>query len=78
MRTYKILASMIALILLLGGCCNLSSTQQRVLSGGAIGAGTGAAIAAIAGGGVLAGTAIGAGAGAIGGFIYDEVQKKNR
>ncbi len=76
MHPYKILATIMALVVLLGGCSCMSPRQQRVLSGGAIGAGTGAAISAIAGGSILAGTAIGAGAGAVGGFAYDEMKKK--
>ena len=46
------------------GCSNLSKTEQRVLTGGAIGAAGGAVIAAIAGGSIVVGTLIGAGAGA--------------
>lgn len=76
MSKLKILVAMAVLIVMVTGCSHMSTAQQRVLSGGAIGAGTGAAIAAIAGGGVLAGTAIGAGVGAVGGLVYDEIQKK--
>jgi len=57
-----------------GGCSGMSSTQQRVLSGGAIGAGSGALIGWAAGS-PAAGAAIGAGAGALGGFLYDQYQK---
>jgi hypothetical protein len=45
------------------------SPGDRAASGGLIGAGGGAAIAAIAGGNPLVGAAIGAGAGAIGGAV---------
>jgi osmotically inducible lipoprotein OsmB len=78
MYRYKVLIIVALLVTFLTGCANLCPTQQRILSGGAIGAGTGAAVAAIAGGSILAGTAIGAGAGAVGGFIYDEMQKQKR
>lgn len=54
---------------MLAACSNLSGTQQRVLSGGAIGAAGGAVITAIVGGPVLLGTAIGAGAGAVAGAV---------
>ncbi|MBN8889682.1 MAG: hypothetical protein BGP12_15460 [Rhodospirillales bacterium 70-18] len=53
----------------LGACSGLTSREQRVLSGGAIGAAGGAAITAIAGGPILLGTAIGAGAGAVAGAV---------
>ncbi|HEV2673209.1 MAG TPA: hypothetical protein VGV37_01625 [Aliidongia sp.] len=50
---------------LLGGCSNLSRQEQRALSGGAIGAVGGVALAAATGGtSLLAGAAIGGGAGA--------------
>jgi hypothetical protein len=45
------------------GCSNLSKAEQRTLTGGAIGAASGAVITAIAGGSVVVGTLIGAGAG---------------
>lgn len=57
------------------GCAGLSTREQRVLSGGAIGAGVGAGAAAITGGSVGWGAAIGAGAGALGGYIYDEMKR---
>lgn len=76
MSKFKILVAMAVLIVMVTGCSHMSATQQRVLSGGAIGAGTGLAIAAIAGGPVLAGTAIGAGVGAVGGLVYDDIQRK--
>jgi uncharacterized membrane protein len=60
--------------LLLGGCSGMSHTEQRVLSGGAIGAGSGALIGWAAGS-PAAGAAIGAGAGAVGGFLYDRYEK---
>jgi osmotically inducible lipoprotein OsmB len=49
---------------MLGGCSNMTHQQQRALSGGAIGAAGGAAIAAIAGGPVLLGAGLGAAGGA--------------
>lgn len=63
---------------LIAGCAGMTSTQQRTLSGGAIGAGAGAAISALSGGSVLTGTAIGAAAGAIGGLLVDQSEKNRR
>jgi uncharacterized membrane protein len=53
----------------LAACSGMTNTQQRVLSGGAIGAVGGAAVTAVVGGPVLLGTAIGAGAGAVAGAV---------
>ncbi len=59
------------------GCSGMSTREQRVLSGGAIGAGSGAVIGAVTGGlSVGAGAAIGAAAGALGGLIYDESKRR--
>jgi len=60
--------------MVLGGCSGMSNTQQRVLSGGAIGAGGGTLIGWAAGC-PACGAAIGAGAGALGGYAYDRYQK---
>ncbi|HTH96887.1 MAG TPA: hypothetical protein VL574_05675 [Stellaceae bacterium] len=49
---------------MLAGCSNMTHQQQRALSGGAIGAAGGAAVAAIAGGPVLLGAGLGAATGA--------------
>ncbi len=56
-------------ILALAGCSNLTTTQQRALSGGAIGAAGGALFTAVLGGPILLGTALGAGAGAVAGAV---------
>ena len=55
----------------LSGCAGQTPTQQRTLSGAAIGAVGGSAIGAIAGNAGL-GLAIGTVAGAAGGYIYDQ------
>jgi hypothetical protein len=63
-------------LLVLSGCANMSNTEQRILSGGVIGAATGAAVGAVTGGlGVGAGAAIGAAVGAAGGYVYDKVKE---
>ncbi len=59
-------------LLLATGCAGLNSTEERMLTGGAIGAGAGAVVGALTGGlGVATGAAIGAAAGAATGYIVD-------
>ncbi len=72
MKALKV-AVLIVLTVSLAGCAGLSSTQQRVLSGGAIGTAAGVGAAAIAGAPLIAGAACGAAAGVVGGYIVDEV-----
>jgi osmotically inducible lipoprotein OsmB len=57
------------------GCANMTSTQQRTLSGGAIGAASGAALGALSGN-AGAGAAIGGAAGAAGGYLYEKDQQR--
>lgn len=52
----------------------MSSTEQRVLSGGAVGATGGAIIGAVAGAAAI-GAAAGGGAGLLGGYVYDQYRK---
>ena len=61
----------------LAACSDMSNTEQRVLSGGAIGAGVGAAGTAITGGCVTCGAVIGGAAGAGAGYLYDQYKKNN-
>jgi hypothetical protein len=61
----------------LSGCSNMNTTQQRELSGGAIGAAAGAGITAIAGGNPIWGAVGGAAVGVLGGYLYDKNQKNN-
>jgi OmpA family protein len=68
-----ILAAVVSVVPL-AGCADMNPTQQRALSGTAIGAGGGAIIGAIAGNAGL-GAGIGAAAGLAGGLIYDQVEK---
>ena len=68
------LALFVAASLTLAACGN--TTASRTLSGGAIGAGGGAVIGAMAGNAGL-GAAVGAGAGLIGGYLYDQSKKGN-
>ncbi len=68
------LITILVIGLALGGCANMSDTEQRTLSGAAIGAGAGTAIGA-ASGSAGWGAAIGTAAGAAGGYLYDRHQK---
>ncbi len=68
---------LLAGLLGLSGCANMNSTEQRTLSGGAIGAAGGAAITALTGGCVWCGAAIGGAVGAGSGYVYDQVKKGN-
>jgi hypothetical protein len=70
----KCLVLLLAILLSVGACSGMSYTEQRVLSGGAIGAGSGALIGAAAGS-AATGAAIGGGAGLLGGYLYDQYQK---
>lgn len=63
-------------ILSLSGCSNMSTTQQRTLSGAGIGAGAGVATTVMTGGCISCGAAIGASAGAGAGYVYDKTKNK--
>ena len=73
MRIFRVLL-VLALLTATWGCAGMSSMQQRVLSGSAIGTAAGAGIAAVVGGPVILGAVAGAAAGAAGGIIVDELQ----
>jgi hypothetical protein len=61
--------------LLLMGCAGMNNTEQRVLTGAAIGAGAGAGLGAVTGGlSIPAGAIIGAGAGAVTGLAVDAMK----
>jgi hypothetical protein len=72
----KKISIVVILVIMFGivGCASMSDTEKRTLGGGAIGAGTGTLIGAIAGH-TGWGAAIGAAAGLAGGFIYDQHEK---
>lgn len=78
MKKIRIAAAAALVITMAAGCSHMTATQQRALSGGAIGAGSGAALTVLTGGSVLVGTAIGAGVGTVGGLVYDDMQKKKK
>ena len=72
-------ATVFVLAAMLGttACSGLSTTEQRVLSGGAIGSGVGAIGTAVTGGCVACGAVIGGAVGAGVGYIYDQSKKDN-
>ncbi|HEY8963299.1 MAG TPA: YMGG-like glycine zipper-containing protein [Alphaproteobacteria bacterium] len=70
-----ILTAVCVLALPLAACSGMNTTEQRTLSGAAIGTGVGAGVAAVTGGCVGCGAAIGAAAGAASGYIYDNMNK---
>jgi hypothetical protein len=74
MRVLKVFL-IVALICSLCGCAGMNTTEQRVLSGGAIGTAAGIGAAAIIGAPLFVGAAAGAAAGAVGSFLLDEVQR---
>ena len=57
------------------GCANMTPTQQRALSGGAIGAAGGAAVGAIVGGSPAIGAAVGGAAGGAAGALWNDINK---
>ena len=67
MRTLFTPVVLVTLALALAGCGY--NRGDRALSGGAIGAGTGAAISAVTGGNPLTGAVIGGAVGAVGGAV---------
>ena len=54
------------------GCSGMTRTQQKTLSGGAIGAGGGAVLGAVTGGSPVVGAVVGGGIGAVTGYILGE------
>jgi len=59
----------------ISGCANMSSGEQRTLSGAGIGAAAGALVGQLAVGRPMAGAALGAAAGGAGGWLYDRHKK---
>ena len=67
--TKFIIVSILALTLAFSGCAGMSDTEQRTVTGGALGAAGGAIVGAIAGNAGL-GAAIGGAVGLGSGFLY--------
>ncbi|WP_243362248.1 glycine zipper domain-containing protein [Fundidesulfovibrio terrae] len=73
----KKLVSILAVAVLgMGGCTNMTPTQQGALSGAAIGAGAGAGISALSGGNAGVGALLGGALGGVGGALYGHEQEK--
>ena len=62
----------------ISGCSNMDTTQQRTLSGGAIGATAGAVGAAIFHSNPIWGAVGGAAVGAASGYVYDMYEKEKQ
>ena len=70
----------VAVALALGGCANMTETQQGTAKGAAIGAAAGAVLGAVTGGSKSAttGAVLGAGAGALGGYIWSKKMEEQK
>jgi hypothetical protein len=75
MKTRFIMTCMVTATLMLGACSNMNNTQQRALSGAAIGAGAGVAGTALTGGCISCGAVVGGVVGTGAGLVYDQVEK---
>ena len=71
----KSLFALAVSVCLMTGCSNMDTTQQRTLSGGAIGATAGAVGAAIFHSNPIWGAVGGAAVGAASGYVYDMYEK---
>jgi hypothetical protein len=71
MKTARSITAVILTVFTLG-CAGMTPTQQRALSGGAIGAAGGAALGAITGGSAAVGAAVGGAAGVLTGVLIGE------
>jgi hypothetical protein len=71
----RVQALVLLLILsLLGGCAGLSPTQQRMLTGTALGGAAGAGVAALAGGAPWVGAVLGGVGGATTGYVISKTR----
>lgn len=73
MKRVLVLALVLVMIAT-AGCASLTPQQQRMLSGGAIGAAGGAVLGAIGGSAAL-GAAVGGGAGVAAGAFWDDITR---
>lgn len=76
MKVRLVLVPALAGVLALAGCAGMSTTEQRTLSGAAIGTGAGAVVGAATGdwAWALGGAAVGA----AGGYLYDQQKQKEQ
>jgi len=75
--TKTLRAAVLVALIGVGACSDMNPTEQRVLSGAAIGTAVGAAGTVMTGGCVACGAAIGGAVGAGTGFLVDRI-KENR
>jgi hypothetical protein len=77
MKARKPVSALLSLILMisLSGCAEMTDEQQRMLSGGTMGAAGGAALGVLTGGSALLGAAIGGAGGVVGGALVSQHQK---
>jgi uncharacterized membrane protein len=66
--------TLVLLLVAMAGCANMTPTQQRALSGGAIGAAGGALFGAIAGSPTI-GAAVGGAVGVAAGALWEDINK---
>lgn len=72
----RILSLTLILVLLVAvGCANMTPTQQRAVSGGAMGAAGGALLGAIVGGSPTIGAAVGGAVGVAAGALWEDISK---
>lgn len=76
----KIIISSVLVILVLGGCANMTETQKGTAKGAGVGAGVGAVVGAVAGKGKGAaiGAVVGASVGAVAGNIWTKRQEEQK
>ena len=68
----RTILSTLCAALILGGCTNMTPTQQGTATGAAVGALAGAGIASVAGGSGWTGAAVGAAAGGLTGYFVGQ------
>lgn len=61
--------------MMLGGCSSMTHTQQRIVSGAALGAAAGVGVTAATGGCIGCGAAVGTAVGAVTGYIVDRANQ---
>lgn len=78
MKKNRAITRVFAVLVLCGltACADMNHTQQRVVSGAAIGTAVGAATTVMTGGCVACGAAIGGAVGAGTGYVLDKTQSK--
>lgn len=74
--TFLRTAAAAAVVVTVAGCSDMNHQQERMLSGGAIGAGVGAVGSAMTGGSPVGGALIGGAVGTGAGYLYDKDQKQ--